>query len=221
MASAPAWWQSAQRQLAAADPILAAVMRQHSGHLVSRGEPLETLLRAIVGQQISVKAADSVWAKCLTRFAVNGRITPAQVLAQSPEALRRCGLSQSKARYILGIAQGFANGTVHPGQWHAMPDDHIITELTRLPGIGRWTAEMFLMFHLQRPNVLPLDDIGLLKGFVACYGPVRGTAKLTGMARYKKIASAVQRHAARHWQPYNSLATWYLWRSLDPVEVQY
>jgi DNA-3-methyladenine glycosylase II len=214
----PAWWAEAQRHLRA-DPVLAALMRRHPDSILkTRGAALETLQRAIVGQQISVKAADSVWRKTLA--AVGEINSPAAWLKLSEAQLRGCGLSGQKVRYVRGIASGFVDGTVHPPRWPAMADDAIIAELVKLPGIGRWTAEMYLIFHLLRPDVLPVDDLGLLKGYVQAYGPVRGTKTLTGMKRWKKIGAALGRQA-ESWRPYRTLATWYLWRSLDPVEVLY
>lgn len=213
----PTYWQEAQNHLRQ-DAVLARVIaRFPDSVLKGRGAPFETLIRAVVGQQISVKAADAVWTRVV---ASTGTMQPANLLILTEDALRGAGLSGQKVKYVRGIAQGFADGTVHPGLWDDMPDEAIIAELTKLPGIGRWTAEMFLIFNLLRPNVLPLDDLGLLKGFEKHYGPIRGTAKLEGMKKYKKIAAALDKHS-RHWQPYRTVATWYLWRSLDPVEVEY
>lgn len=214
----PEWWAAGQAHLTAVDPVMVAlVARFPSSVMMPRGAACETLLRAVVGQQISVKAADAVW----QRFSgLLGDVHPWNVLALTDEAMRGAGLSFQKIRYIRGIAQGFADGAVHPAQWGELSDEAIVRELVALPGIGRWTAEMFLIFHLMRPDVLPVDDLGLLKGFERHYGPVRGTAKLEGMKRWRKIGEALERQG-RVWMPYRSLATWYLWRSLDPVEVVY
>ncbi|NBV54505.1 MAG: DNA-3-methyladenine glycosylase 2 family protein [Proteobacteria bacterium] len=218
MLGKPAWWDEGCAELAARDAALAEIMRRHDGHLVGRGEALTTLLRSIVGQQISVKAADAVWGKFIRL--VDGDVDAARVLKFGDGDLRGCGLSGQKVKYLRGVCAGFVDGTVHPGLWQGMADEAIIAELVKLPGIGRWTAEMFLIFHLLRPDVLPLGDLGLLKGYEQVYGSVRGTAKLEGMARWKKVAVAVDKKAAV-WQPYRSIATWYLWRSLDPVVVEY
>lgn len=202
---------------------MAALVKAHpTSCLKGRGAPFETLVRAVVGQQISVKAADAVWRKVLgcKDARVLGGLRPEDIMGLSEGQLRACGLSGQKVKYVRGIATGFAQGTVHPGLWDGMDDAAIIAELTKLPGIGRWTAEMFLIFNLLRPNVLPLDDLGLLKAYERAYGPVRGTAKLEGMKRWRKVAMALDKHA-RRWQPYRTVATWYLWRSLDPVEVGY
>lgn len=219
----PDYWDTALAHLRRDAVMAGLVERFPDSVLTSRGAPFETLVRAVVGQQISVKAADAVWGRFigLTDDGINGGgLTPAAVLALSEEQLRGCGFSGQKVRYVRGIAEGFAEGTVHPGLWDGMADEAVIAELVKLPGIGRWTAEMFLIFNLQRPDVLPLDDLGLLKGFERAYGPVRGTAKLEGMKRWRKVAAALAKRG-EVWRPYRTVATWYLWRSLDPVEVVY
>lgn len=214
----PAWWPDAVRALRA-DPVMAALMARFPHSVLrGRGAALETLQRAIVGQQVSVKAADAIWRRV---SALVGDVNDPDAWLRSAAAdLRAAGLSGQKVKYVHGIASGFADGTVHPRRWHAMADGDIISELVKLPGIGRWTAEMYLIFHLLRPDVLPVDDLGLLKAFVAEYGPVRGTARLEGMARWRKVGVALARKA-EGWRPYRTLAVWLLWRSLDPVEVVY
>lgn len=224
MLGKPDWWDVGCAELVGRDPLLARVMVAHDGHLVGRGEALTTLLRSIVGQQISVKAADAVWGKLMRVLGyqdmrVSG-LRPEVILELGDEVLRGCGLSGQKVKYMRGVCRGFVDGVVHPGLWNGMEDEDIIAELVKLPGIGRWTAEMFLLFHLLRPDVLPLGDLGLLKGYEHIYGPVRGTARLEGMARWKKVAAAVEKKA-EVWRPYRSIAVWYLWRSLDPVVVEY
>lgn len=211
--SAPEYWAEACEALRR-DEVLAGLMRQHpTGMLTGRGAPLETLMRSVVGQQISVKAAASIWA----RFgeAVGDVNDPAAVLRLSDEAMRGCGFSGSKVRYVKGIAQGFADGRVHPGLWNGMADEAVIGELVKLPGIGRWTAEMFLMFHLLRPDVLPVDDLGLIKGFRLAYHGAGGDEVPL------KVWQQRLREVADSWRPWRSVAVWYLWRSLDPVEVSY
>ena len=134
--------------------------RAPARHLVARGEPFQTLARAIVGQQISVKAAQIVWNRVL---AVAPGMTPGEVLALKRPRLRACGLSDRKTEYIADLARHFADGTVHAHRWPEMDDEAVIAELVAVRGIGRWTAEMFLMFNLLRPDVFPLDDLGLQK----------------------------------------------------------
>jgi len=203
----PNYWNRAKRALARRDPVMAAIMRAHPKiFLVRRGEPFMTLARAIVGQQISVKAAQSVW----DRFAACvGAVTPENVLLRERPLLRACGLSDRKTEYIADLAQHFANGSIHVHRWPAMSDEEIIAELVEVRGIGRWTAEMFLIFSLLRPDVFPLDDLGLQKGIRVAY------------FKNRKVALSTLRRTGERWRPWRSVATWYLWRSLDPVPVEY
>jgi DNA-3-methyladenine glycosylase II len=203
----PNYWDRAKRSLARRDPVMGEIMRRHPKvFMMRRGEPFMTLARAIVGQQISVKAAQSVW----NRFAgCVGEVTPANVLLKERPLLRACGLSDRKTEYIADLAQHFADGRIHVHRWPQMTDEEIIAELVEVRGIGRWTAEMFLMFNLLRPDVFPLDDLGLQKGIRVAY--------------FKKRAVSLRtmRHLGEGWRPWRSVATWYLWRSLDPLPVEY
>jgi DNA-3-methyladenine glycosylase II len=202
----PDYWDSAKRSLARRDPVLARIMRAYPRvFMTRRGEPFMTLTRAIVGQQISVKAAQSVWNRVCECV---GTITPENVLARKRPQLRACGLSDRKVEYIADLAQHFADGRIHVHRWPEMPDEAIIEELVAVRGIGRWTAEMFLMFNLLRPDVFPLDDLGLRKGIEVNYFK-------------RKPALSTMRRLGESWRPYRSVATWYLWRSLDPVPVEY
>ena len=203
----PEYWDRAKRALARRDPVMARVMRAHPKiFLARRGEPFLTLARAIVGQQISVKAAQSVWDRLA---ACVGDVTPQNVLLKERPILRACGLSDRKTEYIADLAQHFANGSIHVHRWPAMSDEEIIAELVQVRGIGRWTAEMFLIFNLLRPDVFPLDDLGLQKGIRVTYYAGR------------KVALSTMRRLGETWRPWRSVATWYLWRSLDPVPVEY
>jgi DNA-3-methyladenine glycosylase II len=204
----PEYWDRAKRALARRDPVMGAIMRQHPGvYMMVRGEPFMTLARAICGQQISVKAAQSVWNRvcaCLEQ-----KITPEAVVAADRKNLRACGLSDRKTEYIADLAQHFVDGKIHARDWPRMSDEEIIAELTDVRGIGRWTAEMFLMFNLLRPDVFPLDDLGLQKGIRVAY------------FKGRKISLGRMRKLGDSWRPWRSVATWYLWRSLDPVPVEY
>ena len=174
--------------------------------LQTRGDAFVTLARSIVGQQISVKAAQTVW----DRFAVLPRdITPANVLRLKVDDMRAAGLSARKVEYLVDLALHFDNGTLHVKDWATMSDDEIIAELVAIRGIGRWTAEMFLIFHMMRPNVLPLDDVGLINGISRSY--------FSG----ETVSRSDAREVAAAWAPYCSVATWYIWRSLDPLPVAY
>jgi len=203
----PDYWLRAKRALARRDPVMARIMREHPKvFLARRGEPFLTLARAIVGQQISVKAAQSVWDRLV---ACVGDVTPQGVLLKERKLLRACGLSDRKTEYIADLAQHFADGAIHEHRWPEMPDEEIIAELVAVRGIGRWTAEMFLMFNLMRPDVFPLDDLGLQKGIRVAY------------FKGRKVSVRTMKRLGEGWRPWRSVATWYLWRSLDPVPVEY
>jgi DNA-3-methyladenine glycosylase II len=174
--------------------------------LESRGDAFVTLARSIVGQQISVKAAQTVW----DRFALLApQMTPKRVLKLKVDDMRAAGLSARKVEYLVDLAVHFDTHQLRVNQWTDLPDEDIIAELTAVRGIGRWTAEMFLIFHLTRPNVLPLDDVGLINGISRNY--------FSGEA----VSRSDAREVAAAWAPYCSVATWYIWRSLDPVPVDY
>jgi DNA-3-methyladenine glycosylase II len=204
---APAYWADACRHLMKRDRVMKKLIPQHAGVcLQSRGDAFVTLARSIVGQQISVKAAQSVW----DRFAaLPHQMAPAQVLKLKVDDMRAAGLSARKVEYLVDLALNFANNQVHVGAWTEMDDESIITELVAIRGIGRWTAEMFLLFHLLRPNVLPLDDVGLQNGISQRY--------FSG----EPVSRSEIRELAAPWAPFCSVATWYIWRSLDPAPVSY
>ncbi len=205
--AAPAYWQRAKRQLARNDAVLGAIMRSYPrACLVSRGDPFQTLARSIVGQQISVKAADAIWGRLLGTL---GTVTPERSLSAGDERLLACGLSRRKVEYVRDLAAQFGSGRLDPSRWKAMDDEEVIEALTRVRGIGRWTAEMFLIFNLLRPDVLPVDDLGLRRAASLHYRNGRA------------LGDAALHRIARDWRPWRSVATWYLWRSLDPVPVEY
>ncbi|HET9699483.1 MAG TPA: DNA-3-methyladenine glycosylase 2 family protein [Burkholderiales bacterium] len=203
----PPYWTRACRELGARDEVLRDIIRAHCGQtLASRGDAFGTLARSIVGQQISVKAAASVWARL---EAALGEVAPDAVAGATVIRLQRCGLSGRKVEYLQGLARGFADGSLQPGQWPALEDEALIRELTRIRGIGRWSAEMYLIFHMQRPDVLPLADLGLQRAMRLHY---QGKRQIS-LRRMQAIAG--------RWRPWRTVATWYLWRSLDPVAVEY
>ena len=205
--AAPDYWEEACRHLVRRDRVMKRLIPKFGDAcLQTRGDAFTTLARSIVGQQISVKAAQSVW----DRFALlPRRMVPAQVLKLKVDDMRAAGLSARKVEYLVDLALHFDSGAVHQSDWHAMDDEAIITELVAIRGIGRWTAEMFLIFHLMRPNVLPLDDVVLLNGISQNY--------FSG----DPVSRSDAREVAQAWQPYCSVATWYIWRSLDPLPVAY
>jgi DNA-3-methyladenine glycosylase II len=203
----PAYWARAARELARRDTVMAGLGRQFRGMaLRGRGDAFGTLARAIVGQQISVKAADTVWSRLL---AAVGQVDPASVAAAGVDGLAGCGLSSRKREYLADLAAHFGDGRLRPQQWSGMDDEAVIADLSRVRGIGRWTAEMFLIFNLCRPDVLPADDIGLARAAAIRY--------FAGSMPSRPALLAL----AEQWRPWRSVATWYLWRSLDPVPVEY
>ena len=209
----PAYWDEATRALAKRDKVMARLIDEFPGiHVVRRGDPFTTLARAIVGQQISVKAAQSIWNRLAVAAKGSGdpiHLEPARVGRTRVTTLRRVGLSENKALYIRDLARHFVSGALVPGEWPALNDEDLILRLTAVHGIGRWTAEMFLMFHELRPDVLPVADIGLQKAVAMHYHG--GT----------RIRIAELREFAAMWSPWRSVATLYLWRSLDPIPVEY
>ena len=155
----PDYWPEATRELAVRDTVLRGLIARFPGlALGSRGDAFATLARSIVGQQISVKAAQSVWDRIGLRL---GAVTPASIASAPRSRLRACGLSAQKAAYLTDLARRFHSGTLEPARWHGLDDQQVIAELTSVKGIGVWTAEMFLIFYLTRPDVLPLADLGL------------------------------------------------------------
>lgn len=203
----PHYWAEAVRDLTRNDPVLRRLIKQYPGvALASRGAAFSTLVRSIVGQQISVKAADSVWSRLSSSLP---EMSPDAVLRMAPDALRSCGLSARKVEYISDLAGHFVAGRIHVDTWPEMADAEIIDELTDVRGIGEWTAQMFLMFNLLRPDVLPLDDIGLQKAAALHY--------FSGQRPTRRQLTEL----GESWRPWRSVATWYLWRSLDPVPVEY
>jgi DNA-3-methyladenine glycosylase II len=203
----PDYWEEACKHLAKKDRVMKRLIPQFGDvRLESRGDAFTTLARSIVGQQISVKAAQSVWDKfeLLPR-----RMSPANVLKLKVDDMRACGLSARKVEYLVDLAIHFDTQAVHVDAWKHMADELIIEELVAIRGIGRWTAEMFLIFHLMRPNVLPLDDAGLISGISHNY--------FSG----DPVSRSDAREVAVAWAPYCSVATWYIWRSLDPAPVAY
>ena len=203
----PSYWNDATRDLASRDSVLKGLIRNLEGpRLRSRGDAFMTLARSIVGQQISVPAAESVWQKLLESI---GALGPATIVRMDPSKLRACGLSSKKSAYLIDLAEHFLDGSLEIERWSEHDDEQLIAELTRVKGIGRWTAEMFLIFFMMRPNILPVDDIGLQRAMSLHYNNGKPLSKLK------------MRQISNEWQPWRTVATWYLWRSLDPIPVEY
>ena len=203
----PSYWQEACRHLVKKDRVMKRLIPQFGkACLQSRGDPFATLARSVVGQQISVKAAQTVWDRFVK---LPELMTPQHVLHLKIDDMRAAGLSARKVEYIVDLALHFDQGALHVDDWAGMDDEAIIAELVAIRGIGRWTAEMFLIFHLMRPDILPLDDVGLINGISKCY--------FSG----DTVSRSDAREVALAWAPYRTVATWYIWRSLDPVPVLY
>ena len=203
----PDFWDEACKHLMKKDRVMKRLIPQFKdAALESRGDAFVTLARSIVGQQISVKAAQTVW----DRFALLPKgMTPSNVLRLKVDDMRAAGLSARKVEYLVDLALHFDDQRLRVDTWAGLGDEEIIGELVAIRGIGRWTAEMFLIFHLMRPNVLPLDDVGLINGISRSYF----SGELVSRSDAREVAAA--------WAPDCSVATWYLWRSLDPVPVAY
>ena len=199
----PSYWAEAKRELMQRDRIMNKLIPQFGDlHLRGQPDPFTTLARSIVGQQVTPKAADLAWGKLL---AVCPKLAPGQVIKLGAVQLSGCGLSKRKTEYILDLADHFKAKRVHADLWSEMDDEAVIAELVQIRGITRWTAEMFLIFNLLRPNVLPLDDAGLIQGISQNY--------FSG----EPVSRSDAREVSANWEPWRTVATWYLWRSLDPV----
>lgn len=205
----PSYWDEAVTHLMRRDRILRKVIPPYAHtHLTAPlATPFHSLARAVLGQQISVKAADAIWQRL--NQTCDMQLAPAAITGLGVEGLRTVGLSQRKAEYVLDLARHFSENLLRSNDWPDMEDEAIITELTAIRGIGRWTAEMFLIFNLRRPDVLPLDDLGLMKAISLLY--------FSG----EPVSRFEAREVAQAWQPWSTVASWYLWRSLNPVAVEH
>ncbi|MDR6214993.1 DNA-3-methyladenine glycosylase 2 family protein [Paracidovorax wautersii] len=205
--TAPAYWAEACKHLVKKDRVMKRLIPQLGDvALAPRGDAFTTLARSIVGQQVSVASAQKVW----DQFAALPRsMTPANVLKLKVDDMRAAGLSARKVDYLVDLALHFDTGRLHVKDWESMDDEAIAAELVAIRGIGRWTADMFLIFHLARPNVLPLDDATLINGISQHY--------FSG----DPVSRSDAREVAEAWKPWCSVASWYIWRSLAPLPVDY
>ena len=203
----PEYWQDAKTHLIKNDKTLGKIIKSYPDQSIEkRGTAFKTLLRAIVGQQISVKAAESIWQRFISLV---GSPTPQKVSLYSVNELRNIGLSMQKANYVLDLSKHFLSNEINPRKFAKLSDQELIAQLIKVKGIGKWTAEMFLIFNLQRPDILPIQDIGL----------IRAVEKHSFSS--EKIAIHQIIEIAETWKPWRTVATWYLWRSLDPLPVEY
>ncbi|ASI70405.1 MAG: DNA-3-methyladenine glycosylase [Diaphorobacter nitroreducens] len=203
----PSYWEEACRHLTKKDRVMRRLIPQVGNVALSqRGDAFTTLARSIVGQQVSVASAQRVW----DQFAALSRsMTPRSVLKLKVDDMRAAGLSARKVEYLVDLALHFDSGRLHVKQWDQMDDQAIVAELVAIRGISRWTADMFLIFHLARPNVLPLDDATLIQGISQHY--------FSG----DPVSRSDAREVADAWKPWCSVASWYIWRSLAPLPVDY
>ena len=203
----PYFWEKAKKFLINKDKKLGKIILNYpKDFLYSKSDPFYTLARSIVGQQISVKAAEAVWIKFEKKVK---KVTPKNTINLHHMSFKACGLSRQKITYLKSLSLAFINKDINPINWQNYSDEKIISELIKIKGIGRWTAEMYLIFNLCRPDIFPADDLGLIKGICNCY-------KINyPIAREDAIKMSTK------WKPYRSVATWYFWRSLDPIPVEY
>ncbi len=203
----PSFWEKAKKDLIKKDKALGKIIKNYpKDFLFTKSDPFYTLARSIVGQQISVSAAQAVW----DRFEKKAKtIKPNNIKNMHYMKLKSCGLSKQKITYLKSLSIAFIEKKIQPKKWEALENEIIIDELTQIKGIGRWTAEMFLIFNLCRPDIFPVDDLGLIKGICKCYNLNYPISKEQAM------------RMSRNWRPWRSVATWYFWRSLDPIPVEY
>jgi len=203
----PIFWQKAKKALSAKDKKLSKIIESYpNDFLFSKSDPFFTLARSIVGQQISVKAAQSVWNKLEIKVK---KINPKIIITTHSSTLKSVGLSRQKVKYLKNLANAFTEKKIKINLWDKMNNEEIVQDLIQIKGIGRWTAEMFLIFNLCRADIFPLDDIGMIKGLCKLY-------KITYPTNRELVIKIGEK-----WKPYRSVATWYLWRSLDPIPVEY
>jgi DNA-3-methyladenine glycosylase II len=203
----PVYWQIAAHQLTINDPVMGRLIKQHDDVVLkSRGDAFATLARSIIGQQISVKAAECVWQKMIC---IMPDISPQVIHDMDEYLLRQCGVSYRKISYLYDLSHYFMTNKLNVAEWNTMGDEALIEQLTRIKGIGRWTAEMFLIFHMLRPDIFPVADIGLQRAISLHYFDSQTINKKNML------------ELGQCWKPWRSVATWYLWRSLDPLPVEY
>ena len=204
----PSYWYRAKKILSKRDPVLKKIIKKYKkGFLTTRDRPFFSLCRTIIGQQISTRAADSIWVKFEKKCKKN--ITPKMVLRLSSKNLKRAGLSRQKVSYLKNIAKNFNNKSFDVKKLKTMNDEESINYITKLKGLGIWSAQMFLMFNLNRPDIFPVKDIGLLRAISKNYKTSYPPSKIF-LNKISKIHNG-----------YRSVFTWYMWRSIDPIDVEY
>ena len=201
----PDYWEIAKKELSNNDIILSRIIDKFDDlELISRGDIFFTLIRSIIGQQISVKAASTVWSRFTNKV---GEITPKNILSIDFEDLRSCGLSQKKTEYVIGISESWNEYSSF--NWSEMDDEEVVGKLIKLRGVGKWTAEMILIFTLLRPDVFPIGDIGMIRGIEKTYN--------SGV----KMSIDELYTLSEKWKPWRTVACCYMWRTVDPEPVEY
>lgn len=204
--SKPKYWEDAKKYLISKDKKLGKLIVKYPDYLKSRKDPFFSLCKSIVGQQISVQAANAVWKKLDAKAK---KMKPENILKLTTRQLASCGLSRQKIDYLKILAKKFHTGEIDIKKLKKMDDDEAIKYLSQVKGIGKWTAEMFLFFNQLRPNIFPIQDIGLLRAISVNY-----------KTSYPPTPRELEKYQKK-WSPYCTVATWYLWRSIDPVPVNY
>ena len=208
MSKSPKYWHKAKKILSKRDPILRKIIKKYNkGFLTTKNNPFFSLCRTIIGQQISTKAADSIWKKFETKC--KKKIIPKVVIKLTSRSLKSAGLSRQKISYLKNIAKNFQNNSFNVYELKKMDDEKAIEYITRLKGLGVWSAQMFLMFNLNRPDVFPVKDIGLIRAISKNY-------KVSYPPSKRFLEKISKLHSG-----YRSVFTWYMWRSIDPVDVEY
>jgi len=208
MKKPPTYWYKAKKMLSKKDPVLKKIIKKfNKGFLTTRKDPFFSLCRTIIGQQISTKAADSIWLKFEKKC--NKKILPKKVLKLPSSSLKGAGLSRQKINYLKNIARSFNNKTFNIKDLRRMDDEQAINYITQLKGLGIWSAQMFLMFNLNRPDIFPTKDIGLIRAISKNY-----------KTSYPPSNRFLNKISKIHFG-YRSVFTWYMWRSIDPTDVEY
>ena len=208
MKQPPFYWHKAKKILSKRDPILRKIINKfNKGFLTTRKDPFFSLCRTIVGQQISTKVADSIWLRFEEKC--KKKIIPETILKLPSRSLKSAGLSRQKVSYLKNIAKSFKNKSFNIRDLKKMDDDLAIDYITKLKGLGIWSAQMFLMFNLNRPDIFPTKDIGLIRAISKNY-----------KTSYPPSERFLNKISKMH-SGYRSVLTWYMWRSIDPVDVEY
>ncbi len=203
----PKYWKQAIKELKQTDSILKTIIDDKSQlDIKIKTDPFITLARAIVGQQISVKAAETIWRRLVE---LEPKLNPSSIVKLSENKLKKVGLSARKVGYLKDLGTKFAANKFDVKTWSRLDDTEITQQLVTVKGIGEWTAEMFLIFYMGRPDVFPLADIGLQRAMSVHY------------KNNQPITKQEMITIAKKWMPWRTVATWYLWRSIDPIPVEY